>query len=180
MHEQVLIASGLVIGLHSCVAVLKFFVNHDLARYEVPVHADIPHQEVIFLDETDPLASPMKAKASASWACAALVRRWRMRFITRRACGSAIIRLRSTNCCKKCPCLFELKDSSVPADMSAPPIGRGYMLSSLSSRNILGKYSMRPSSLSRGENVRWFHRSIVSTSARKLLKGPRLPGANGA
>ena len=30
-----------------------FFVNHDLASYEVPVHADIPHQEVIFLDETD-------------------------------------------------------------------------------------------------------------------------------
>jgi len=39
-----------------------FFVNHDLASYEVPVHADIPHQEVIFLDETDPLSSPMKAK----------------------------------------------------------------------------------------------------------------------
>jgi xanthine dehydrogenase YagR molybdenum-binding subunit len=39
-----------------------FFVNHDLATYEVPVHADIPHQEVIFLDETDPISSPMKAK----------------------------------------------------------------------------------------------------------------------
>ena len=39
-----------------------FFVNHDLASYEVPVHADIPHQEVIFLDETDPTTSPMKAK----------------------------------------------------------------------------------------------------------------------
>ncbi|NIA54397.1 xanthine dehydrogenase family protein molybdopterin-binding subunit [Massilia sp. TW-1] len=39
-----------------------FFVNHDLAGYEVPVHADIPHQEVIFLDETDPMSSPMKAK----------------------------------------------------------------------------------------------------------------------
>jgi xanthine dehydrogenase YagR molybdenum-binding subunit len=38
------------------------FVNHDLASYEVPVHADIPHQEVIFLDETDPISSPMKAK----------------------------------------------------------------------------------------------------------------------
>lgn len=41
---------------------LGFFVNHDLASYEVPVHADIPHQEVIFLDETDPMSSPMKAK----------------------------------------------------------------------------------------------------------------------
>ncbi|MGF9566100.1 aldehyde oxidoreductase molybdenum-binding subunit PaoC [Neorhizobium sp. JUb45] len=39
-----------------------FFVNHDLAGYEIPVHADIPHQEVIFLDETDPYSSPMKAK----------------------------------------------------------------------------------------------------------------------
>ncbi len=39
-----------------------FFVNHDLAGYEVPVHADIPHQEVIFLEETDPTTSPMKAK----------------------------------------------------------------------------------------------------------------------
>lgn len=39
-----------------------FFVNHDLAGYEVPVHADIPHQDVIFLDETDPYSSPMKAK----------------------------------------------------------------------------------------------------------------------
>jgi len=41
---------------------IGFFVNHDLAGYEVPVHADIPHQEVIFLDETDPISSPMKAK----------------------------------------------------------------------------------------------------------------------
>ena len=41
---------------------LGFFVNHDLAGYEVPVHADIPHQEVVFLDEVDPLSSPMKAK----------------------------------------------------------------------------------------------------------------------
>ena len=39
-----------------------FFVNHDLAGYEVPVHADIPHQEVIFLDEVDDKANPMKAK----------------------------------------------------------------------------------------------------------------------
>ncbi|WP_027174168.1 aldehyde oxidoreductase molybdenum-binding subunit PaoC [Methylobacterium sp. 10] len=39
-----------------------FFANHDLAGYEVPVHADIPHQEVIFLDEVDPISSPMKAK----------------------------------------------------------------------------------------------------------------------
>ncbi|MDQ0122103.1 xanthine dehydrogenase YagR molybdenum-binding subunit [Pseudomonas lini] len=41
---------------------LGFFVNHDLAGYEVPVHADIPHQEVIFLEEVDPCAPPLKAK----------------------------------------------------------------------------------------------------------------------
>jgi len=41
---------------------LGLFVNHDLAGYEVPVHADIPHQDVIFLNETDPTSSPMKAK----------------------------------------------------------------------------------------------------------------------
>jgi xanthine dehydrogenase YagR molybdenum-binding subunit len=40
---------------------LGFFVNHDLASYEVPVHADIPHQECIFLDDEDPTLSPMKA-----------------------------------------------------------------------------------------------------------------------
>ena len=39
-----------------------FFVNHDLAGYEVPVHADIPHQDVVFLEEADPISSPMKAK----------------------------------------------------------------------------------------------------------------------
>ncbi len=39
-----------------------FFVNHDLAGYEVPVHADILQQEVVFLDEVDPVSSPMKAK----------------------------------------------------------------------------------------------------------------------
>ena len=41
---------------------LGYFVNHDLAGYEVPVNADIPHQDIIFLDEVDPISSPMKAK----------------------------------------------------------------------------------------------------------------------
>jgi xanthine dehydrogenase YagR molybdenum-binding subunit len=41
---------------------LGFFVNHDLAGYEVPVHADIPHQEVVFLDEVDAMSTPLKAK----------------------------------------------------------------------------------------------------------------------
>jgi xanthine dehydrogenase YagR molybdenum-binding subunit len=39
-----------------------FFVNHDLAGYEVPVHADIPAQDVVFLDTLDPIISPLKAK----------------------------------------------------------------------------------------------------------------------
>lgn len=41
---------------------LGLFINHDLAGYEVPVHADIPHQQVVFLDTLDPVISPMKAK----------------------------------------------------------------------------------------------------------------------
>ena len=39
-----------------------FFVNHDLAGYEVPVHADVPHLDVIFIDELDPTMSPLQAK----------------------------------------------------------------------------------------------------------------------
>ncbi len=38
------------------------FVNHDLAGCEVPVNADIPDQDVVFIDEVDPTISPMKAK----------------------------------------------------------------------------------------------------------------------
>jgi xanthine dehydrogenase YagR molybdenum-binding subunit len=41
---------------------LGFFVNHDLAGYEVPVHADIPELDVHFLDYPDNKSSPMKAK----------------------------------------------------------------------------------------------------------------------
>lgn len=39
-----------------------FFVNHDMAEYLVPVHADIPPQDVLFIDELDDKSSPMKAK----------------------------------------------------------------------------------------------------------------------
>ena len=39
-----------------------FFPNHDLALYEVPVHMDIPSQEVVFLDTTDAVSGPLKAK----------------------------------------------------------------------------------------------------------------------
>ena len=39
-----------------------YFVNHDLAEYHVPTHADVPVQDVLFLDEVDDKSSPMKAK----------------------------------------------------------------------------------------------------------------------
>ena len=38
------------------------FVNHDLAEYHVPVHADVPAIEAYFLEELDPVANPLKAK----------------------------------------------------------------------------------------------------------------------
>jgi len=39
-----------------------FFVNHDLAEYHVPVHADIPAIEAIFLPELDDRSNPLKSK----------------------------------------------------------------------------------------------------------------------
>ena len=39
-----------------------YFVNHDLAEYQVPVHADVPDLDVIFLEERDDKSSPIKAK----------------------------------------------------------------------------------------------------------------------
>jgi xanthine dehydrogenase YagR molybdenum-binding subunit len=39
-----------------------YFINHDLAEYHVPAHADIPMQDVFFMDELDEKSSPMKAK----------------------------------------------------------------------------------------------------------------------
>jgi xanthine dehydrogenase YagR molybdenum-binding subunit len=41
---------------------LGLFINHDLAGYEVPVHADIPHLDAFFVEEVDPAISPLKAK----------------------------------------------------------------------------------------------------------------------
>ena len=55
---------------------LSFFVNYDLAGYEVPVYADIPHQEVIFLDETDSVSLPMKAKGVRELGLCASASRW--------------------------------------------------------------------------------------------------------
>jgi CO/xanthine dehydrogenase Mo-binding subunit len=74
-----------------------YFVNHDLAGYEVPVHADIPRQEVIFLDETDPVSSPMKAKGGGSSASAVRRPPWRTRSTTPPACACAATPSRWTN-----------------------------------------------------------------------------------
>ena len=38
------------------------FVNHDLAEYHVPAHADIPAIEAIFLEEVDDKTNPLKIK----------------------------------------------------------------------------------------------------------------------
>jgi xanthine dehydrogenase YagR molybdenum-binding subunit len=38
------------------------FVNHDLAEYHVPVHADIPEVDAIFLPELDDQSNPLKSK----------------------------------------------------------------------------------------------------------------------
>jgi xanthine dehydrogenase YagR molybdenum-binding subunit len=39
-----------------------YFVNHDLAEYQVPVHADVPDLDVIFLEGADDKSSVMKAR----------------------------------------------------------------------------------------------------------------------
>src|SRR5205807_700916 len=44
------------------VARFGVFVNHDLAEYHVPVHADIPAIEAIFLPELDDWSNPLKSK----------------------------------------------------------------------------------------------------------------------
>ena len=66
-ENQVL--GGMVMGLGAALMEelvvderLGFFVNHDLAGYEIPVHADIPEQKVIFIDDVDEYAGPLKAK----------------------------------------------------------------------------------------------------------------------
>jgi xanthine dehydrogenase YagR molybdenum-binding subunit len=38
------------------------FVNNNLADYHVPVHADVPHIETIFIDKPDPVINPMGSK----------------------------------------------------------------------------------------------------------------------
>jgi xanthine dehydrogenase YagR molybdenum-binding subunit len=39
-----------------------YFVNHDLAEYHVPAHADVPAIDAVFLPELDDKANPLKSK----------------------------------------------------------------------------------------------------------------------
>lgn len=39
-----------------------YFVNHDLAEYHVPVHADVPVIDAVFLPELDDKSNPLKSK----------------------------------------------------------------------------------------------------------------------
>ena len=39
-----------------------YYVNHDLAEYHVPVHADVPDVDAIFLPELDGRSNPLKSK----------------------------------------------------------------------------------------------------------------------
>ena len=38
------------------------FMNHNLAEYHIPVNADVPDVEVIFVDERDEIVSPIGVK----------------------------------------------------------------------------------------------------------------------
>jgi xanthine dehydrogenase YagR molybdenum-binding subunit len=60
------------------------FVNHDLAEYHVPSHADIPSVEAMFLDEVDDKANPLKIKGVGELGIcgAGAHHRWRMRSTT--------------------------------------------------------------------------------------------------
>jgi xanthine dehydrogenase YagR molybdenum-binding subunit len=38
------------------------YVNNNLADYHVPVHADVPHIEALFIDKPDPVVNPIGSK----------------------------------------------------------------------------------------------------------------------
>lgn len=60
---------GMVWGIGSALTEEEIFdkryghvVNPDLAEYHVPVNLDVPHLDVVLVDERDPAASPLQAK----------------------------------------------------------------------------------------------------------------------
>jgi xanthine dehydrogenase YagR molybdenum-binding subunit len=60
---------GMVFGVGAALAeaavidpACGFFVNHDMAEYHVPTHADIPAIDAIYLEEVDDKTNPLKSK----------------------------------------------------------------------------------------------------------------------
>jgi xanthine dehydrogenase YagR molybdenum-binding subunit len=56
---------GIGAALHEAMTLdprFGYFVNHDLAEYHVPVHADIPAIDAMFLAELDNQSNPLKSK----------------------------------------------------------------------------------------------------------------------
>jgi xanthine dehydrogenase YagR molybdenum-binding subunit len=56
---------GIGAALHEAMTLdprFGYYVNHDLAEYHVPVHADIPAIEAVFLAELDDRSNPLKSK----------------------------------------------------------------------------------------------------------------------
>jgi hypothetical protein len=95
-------------------------VNHDLAEYHVPVHADVPAIEVILLEERDAAASPLQAKGvgelgicGAAGAIANAVYN---------ACGVRVRSFpsRSTRSCPRCPIRLPKRFERTPFDVAAP------------------------------------------------------------
>lgn len=78
-------------------------VNADLAEYVVPVHADIPVIEAIFLDDVDDRANPPGIKASANSGFAAPALLSLTRSSTRRASACWTSRSQTRSSCRGCP-----------------------------------------------------------------------------
>lgn len=71
----------------------SFFVNHDFAGYDVPVHVDNPYQELIFLDEIDLISSPIKESARSEYPLLQRISQRSLQTGGRTACGTIRSRL---------------------------------------------------------------------------------------
>jgi len=85
-----------------------YFVNHDLAEYHVPVHADIPELDAIFLPELDNRSNPLKSKGIGELGiCGAPPRRSPMLSTMHAARGFETFRSPWTKCFPSCRCKHE-------------------------------------------------------------------------
>ena len=85
-----------------------YFVNHDLAEYHVPVHADIPAIDAIFLAELDNESNPLKSKGIGELGiCGAPPRRSPMLSTMHAARGFETFRSPWTKCFPSCRCKHE-------------------------------------------------------------------------